>query len=611
MKRKPAGRSLQIVTRPADSHRRFLYLAERYHEETFARFPITASSLGRREFNSTLGHATPQTFQNQLRLVERTLAEIENLPANQFPANDWLDRRALLAELRAEQMNLGDLSRWQTNPERHASAAVESVHHLVIRNADNLRPVVDAIESRLRQIPAYLAEAASCVHRPVPLWTKLARQTCQGVPSFFDSLADQLTAASDASRFSLTSILSREGRGRTGDRGRRTPQSNTLSPCRSTQRLSTGGRGQGEGCGGNVANKVREHWQKLLSDAKLAFARYAKTISAKTPGAHNGYCIGRERFEFLIRERLGLQITAREAEAVARGLVAQLDAELAREARKFSTRKSVREILDQAARDWRPREKDLLAEYQRVTTVVREKFLAARAMTFPEGDKLLVKPVPDFLRHQFPTAAYNSPGPYEKKQIGIFWVNDLSLTKKSAAEKQKEIRQHFGLELTAAHEAYPGHHLQFVTQNRHPSHLRRLVSHSIYYEGWTLWVEQMTADLRITRNPYARLTQLHDALWRAHRILVDCGLQTGTMDYAAACRHLQRHVGFTAARAQGDVNWYTAAPTVPMSYLLGKYELLRLKQKRVDKGGWSLKKFNDWVLSFGAIPWTWIEASGL
>jgi hypothetical protein len=27
--------------------------------------------------------------------------------------------------------------------------------------------------------------------------------------------------------------------------------------------------------------------------------------------------------------------------------------------------------------------------------------------------------------------------------------------------------------------------------------------------------------------------------------------------------------------------------------------------------GWSLRKFNDWLLSFGAIPQAWIEKYGL
>ncbi|MBI3736864.1 DUF885 family protein, partial [Candidatus Sumerlaeota bacterium] len=115
----------------------------------------------------------------------------------------------------------------------------------------------------------------------------------------------------------------------------------------------------------------------------------------------------------------------------------------------------------------------------------------------------------------------------------------------------------------------------------------------------------------VAKNPYLRLLQLHDALWRACRIVIDCGLQTGKMNYRQACQFLQDEVGFTRARAEGDVNWYTSSPTVPMSYLLGKMELLRLKRQRVDRGGWTLKQFNDWVLRFGAIPWTWIEASGV
>jgi uncharacterized protein (DUF885 family) len=167
------------------------------------------------------------------------------------------------------------------------------------------------------------------------------------------------------------------------------------------------------------------------------------------------------------------------------------------------------------------------------------------------------------------------------------------------------------MDLTAAHEAYPGHHLQFVTQFKHPSFARKMADHAIYYEGWTLWCEQMSIDLKISNNPFARLIQLHDALWRANRIVIDCGLHTGALTFEGACKRLEREVGFTPGRARVDVNWYTSAPTVPMSYLLGKMELMRLKRLRVDRGGWSLKRFNDWVLSFGAVPWSWIEASGI
>ena len=70
-------------------------------------------------------------------------------------------------------------------------------------------------------------------------------------------------------------------------------------------------------------------------------------------------------------------------------------------------------------------------------------------------------------------------------------------------------------------------------------------------------------------------------------------------------------VGFTAQRAESDVNWYTSAPTVPMSYLIGRLELEKMHAKLVIGSGWSLKKFNDWILSYGAIPWSWIWQSAL
>ena len=137
-----------------------------------------------------------------------------------------------------------------------------------------------------------------------------------------------------------------------------------------------------------------------------------------------------------------------------------------------------------------------------------------------------------------------------KAQRGVFWVNDLSLTKQTDAEKLAEQQQHFGLPLTCAHEAYPGHHLQFVTANHHPRKWRRLFAHAVFYEGWTLWCEQMLVDLRIDRSPWLPVQQLHDALWRCHRILVDLRLQTGRYSHEQAVRHLQRHLGFTRARAK-------------------------------------------------------------
>jgi len=59
------------------------------------------------------------------------------------------------------------------------------------------------------------------------------------------------------------------------------------------------------------------------------------------------------------------------------------------------------------------------------------------------------------------------------------------------------------------------------------------------------------------------------------------------------------------------VNWYTGSPTVPMSYWLGRLENERLRRRLVEGRGWTLRQFNDWLLSFGTLPQSWIEKYGL
>jgi uncharacterized protein (DUF885 family) len=124
-----------------------------------------------------------------------------------------------------------------------------------------------------------------------------------------------------------------------------------------------------------------------------------------------------------------------------------------------------------------------------------------------------------------------------------------------------------------------------------------------------MWCEKLAIERGWVGGPHARLQQLHDALWRAYRIVIDCGLHSGKLSHEAAAQILVKGVGFTPARARADINWYTSAPTVPMSYLLGRLELERVKCRLIQGRGWSLRKFHDWALSHGAVPWTWIEQS--
>jgi uncharacterized protein (DUF885 family) len=534
--------------------RAFNGLAKDYYDETFERFPIAGGAAGIRRFNSELGRATPEVRREQIELNRRTLAALQAMPLHDFEGDAWLDRLTLRAQLIHDQILDEESHRWQRDPKIYIEQAADSVYSLLVRHADNLKPVAPAILSRLRKIPRYLDESVECLRLPVPLWSRLAQDATPGIAALFRSLPEPLS---------------------------------------------------------KVTNHTEAELKRIVEPAAKAALRYAARVGRLKHGPDKSFSLGREPFERLIRERLGLNINSDEATAAGHALADKLTARLREEAKKFHPRKSASEILADAQSQWMPDGKTLIHAYEKHTRAARQKFIHAGAMTFPKGDRLVVKLVPDFMMDLIPTAAYSAPGPLDPDQTGIFWVNDLSRRQKNPEAKRREIQQHFGLELTSAHEAYPGHHLQFIVQNRHAGLVRKFASHSIYYEGWTLWCEQMCVDLKISENPYLRLLQLNDELWRANRIIIDCGLHTGELSYAAGAKRLQENVGFTAARSKAEINWYSASPTIPMSYLLGKMELLRLKRRKMEGEGWPLRQFNDWVLSFGSIPWSWIEASGL
>jgi len=516
--------------------------AEKFFRAAWEIFPQDAAELGLREYRGRLGSNGPDAHRRYIALLERTLPMIEALPPGE--GDDWTDRRAFLAYLRTALFFHRDHPRWQFDPQTHSGTAVNAVFHLLVRHADNLRAVTPDILSLLAGIPRFLDEGHACLRRPVPLWTKLAVRSSNHAATFLGQAAAQIVPLAKA-------------------------------PARA---------------------------KRLFAEAAAAFRMYARRLERITTGSANGFAVGRANFEFLLRERMGTDASAAELLAEGHRLVSSVSDELKREAAKFGHRPA-HETLERLRAEWQPSAGDLLAEYRNVTAQIKKQLATAGLVSLPRGEKLKVIPVPDFLREQFPTAAYSAPGPFDADQTGIFWVNDLSRHAKNDADRRAEIAQHFGLELTCAHEAYPGHHLQFIVQNRHASRLRRMFSHAIFYEGWTLWCEKLCIEKKIYRAPHARLIQLHDALWRAHRILVDIGLHTGGMSHAAATRHLMDNVGFTKTRAAADVNWYTAAPTVPMSYLLGRQKVIALHT--AHRG--SLRQFNDRLLSHGAVPFSWFR----
>ena len=546
------------------TQRSFEGILDRYFETTLAENPVWANYTGLREGEGKLGRATLSHLQRQEKRRRQALAALDALNPRELTNEQHLDRLALRAMLNRE---CEDFARGKHQLEPGAlDAVLNLLQHELMRSDDDPARARKNILGVLRDTPRFLAEDAAVVTRPERVWRKVMQQTYGGAGSLFDA---------------VETFLARAG-------GLQPP------PGKAT---STSG-----GC--------KPPARAAVTSARKAAKDYHDAVMKRPLAPEGSFAIGPAAMQRRVREQIGLDYTLAEIETLALGEAVRVGGLLDAECKQFGKGRSAEEIIAEERAKWNPGA-DLPAVYRKETQRVADGFRTAKAMTFPKGDELQVRLVPEFMRHLYPTAAYSSPGAFEKRQRGIFWVNDLSLTKTTEAEKLGERQQHFGISLTAAHEAYPGHHLQFVTANRHPRKWRRLFAHAVFYEGWTLWCEQMMVDLRIDRTPWLRIQQLHDALWRVNRILVDIRLQTGRYSYEQAAAHLRKRLGFTKARSEAEINWYSASPTVPMSYWLGRLENERLRQRLVVGRGWSLQQFNDWLLSFGTIPQAWIEKYGL
>jgi uncharacterized protein (DUF885 family) len=76
------------------------------------------------------------------------------------------------------------------------------------------------------------------------------------------------------------------------------------------------------------------------------------------------------------------------------------------------------------------------------------------------------------------------------------------------------------------------------------------------------------------------------------------------MTYEEAVNLLVDCAKLQKVHAEKEVTRYTFSPTQPMSYLVGKRQIIELKEDYQKNTGeqFDLKKFHDRLLSFGSIP---------
>ncbi len=174
----------------------------------------------------------------------------------------------------------------------------------------------------------------------------------------------------------------------------------------------------------------------------------------------------------------------------------------------------------------------------------------------------------------------------------------------ASAEKYDDFTFDAAAWTLTAHEARPGHELQFDSMLEHGVSLARIryAFNSTNVEGWGLYSEYLI-------RPYmpleGQLISLDYRLLRAARAFLDPELQSGKIQPADAFRVLEQDVVQSHAFAQEEVERYTyRAPGQANSYFYGYTKLIGLRKDVEAKMGtkFNQKKFHDFILAQGLLP---------
>ena len=214
---------------------------------------------------------------------------------------------------------------------------------------------------------------------------------------------------------------------------------------------------------------------------------------------------------------------------------------------------------------------------------------------------VVVRPYAPFQERSAPGGEYIS-GAEDGSRPGVYLINTYEAEKKSKA----------GLESTAFHETYPGHHFQGAAALEragiHP--ILKYFYNSGYGEGWALYSERLSDEMGIFSSDLDRVGLLSNEALRAARLVVDAGMHALGWTRQQAIDYLLEHTTESEASATAEIDRYIAVPGQATAYMLGNLEIRRLREEASGRLGdrFDIKAFHDRLLEDGTVTLAMMRA---
>ena len=527
----------------------FEQTAQELYDTWYRLNPVEASWLGIHAYDDQLADLSADGIGDRAIVLNECVERLAAIPRGLLPDDLAVDYEVVAATLRSELWSIEKVGAWRRNPALYVQ---EPLFGLLVVATREYAPIQERAASalgRLGRVRETLEAGRVNVTNPPAIFVETAVQAARGGASFVRETAPRLA----------------EG-----------------------------------------AADLRDELLAAGEDAAAAFDEYAAQLTEEVAAnAAGDFAVGRDLFEERLRDWHMLDITADELAQTGRRLFEDTLARLVEVAAEIAPGRDWADLVREARQDY-PTAEGLLDAYRDELTRLRQFVQDRELVTVPSGERLEVVETPPFERTVIPYAAYMAPAPFEADSAGQFWVTPIDA---SAPREQQlaQLGEHSSARfpLTALHEGYPGHHLQLARAAAVPSFVRKHAQSDLFAEGWAFYCEQLLGEHGYyDRDPRLRLFQLKDQLWRAARVVIDPSLHTGTMTVDDAVTLLVDGAHLARAQAEGEVRRYCMTPTQPMTYAMGKEQILALRGEFADLPP---REFHDRLLSSGTLPFALVR----
>jgi uncharacterized protein (DUF885 family) len=516
-------------------------LARDYYNWRNQNYPVASSDAGLHTWDDKLTNYSLSSILARRLQVKEILGKVRAMQTENWGKDDRIDW--LLFKSQLEQVDFFNrvMDFEATDPQVYVNECSNGIFSLLKKEYDTPRKRAFAATARLRQMPFVMEQGKGALNKPVRLYAQLAIDSARSIDSLFnDSL---MTLAQD------------------------------LSPTEKNELV-------------------------YARDAALrSIHGFADWLQVRLPGMAPFKPMGEENYNYLLENVYYLPLEAQQVEMLGQ-------AELAR----YRALESL--LPDPSLADPNPaRSKNIPADQQAFLKAYESRqdemidFLKTnRLITVPQHvGPFYIRQLPEAFKPTSPGGFMNPPGVYDKDNSGFYFIPTYNPKSKNfyiraAIEDPRPI---------LGHEGIPGHFLQLSIANHLPNEIRRQHFDGVLIEGWALYGEEMLMRTGLYPNNSAAQGQiLRLSRYRAARIGVDVNLHTGKWTFDQAVDYFMEAGGLDREAATGEAAGAAASPTQKITYMVGKWQIMRLLGKYRDRQvtSFRLGQFHDDLLKHGSLP---------